>query len=95
LCLAFLHLGGWFRYGCILGGFLLYDATELRRSGVAFVRMLFAGMIPLDVLARGRYYGDMIYRSSIDYSLSGSSVKAPSQEDFHSDIAHYSKSFRE
>jgi hypothetical protein len=45
LCLAFLHLGGWFRYGCIFAGqgevSLLYDATDLRRSGVAFVRMLF------------------------------------------------------
>jgi hypothetical protein len=45
LCLAFLHLGGWFRYGCIFAGqgevSLLYDATDLRRSGVAFVGMLF------------------------------------------------------
>jgi hypothetical protein len=68
----------------------IYGAQELLLLGC-----FFAGMIPLNVLARRRYYSDMIYRSRIHYSLSDSSVKAPSHEHFQSLIAHHSRSCRE
>jgi hypothetical protein len=60
----FLNLGGRFRYGCTFAGqgevSLLHDATDLQCSGVAFARMVFAGMIPLNVLARSRFYSDIL-----------------------------------
>jgi hypothetical protein len=49
----------------------IYGAQELLLFGC-----FFAGMIPLNVLARRRYYSDMIYQSRMNCSFSDSSSEA-------------------